>query len=183
MKNKKNNFISKKIWIIEKLKLFLRNYFLMISEQVRKMLQNKAFNFSIDFEKYAGACLVEKNVLIDFVHFLKYEPTFYFDMLLCISSCDKLNQFELYYEFYSILNKFHLTLVVELPKESAEVESITGLYSAAEWHEREVYDLMGIKFKNHPDLRRILLPNDWEGYPLLKNYQMQSEYHGIEVKF
>lgn len=180
---KKNNFIGKKIWIIEKMKLFLRNYFLMMSEQVRKILLNKTFNFSIDFEKHSGACLVEKNFLIDYIHFLKHDSSLYFDMLLCISSIDKPNHFELFYNFYSILRKFHLTVVLELEKSAAEVESITGLYSSAEWHEREVYDMMGIKFKNHPDLRRILLPNDWEGYPLLKNYQTQSYYHGIEVKY
>ncbi|MEM6735999.1 MAG: NADH-quinone oxidoreductase subunit C, partial [Bacteroidota bacterium] len=61
--------------------------------------------------------------------------------------------------------------------------SVSGIWRGANWHEREVYDLLGIKFKNHPDLRRILLPEDWEGYPLRKDYQEQELYHEIKVKY
>ncbi len=63
----------------------------------------------------------------------------------------------------------------ELP----EVASVTELWDTADWHEREVYDLSGINFIGHPDLRRILLSEDWEGHPLRKDYEFPLEYHGI----
>ena len=63
----------------------------------------------------------------------------------------------------------------ELP----EVPSVTGIWRTADWHERETFDLSGVRFTGHPDLRRILCPEDWEGYPLRKDYEMPMEYHGI----
>ena len=60
-----------------------------------------------------------------------------------------------------------------------DLPSVVGVWRTADWHEREVYDLSGVNFTGHPDLRRILCPEDWEGYPLRKDYQMPLEYHGI----
>jgi NADH-quinone oxidoreductase subunit C len=62
-------------------------------------------------------------------------------------------------------------LKTRVPREDARIESVTSLWPGAEWHEREVYDLFGIVFEGHPDLRRILLPDDWEGHPLRKDYR------------
>ena len=63
------------------------------------------------------------------------------------------------------------------------IPSIASLWRTADWHEREAYDLFGIPFSDHPDLRRILLPNDWEGHPMRKDYKEQEYYHGITVKY
>jgi NADH-quinone oxidoreductase subunit C len=60
-----------------------------------------------------------------------------------------------------------------------DVPSVSSIWRAADWHEREVYDLCGINFVGHPELRRILLSEDWEGYPLRKDYEFPLEYHGI----
>jgi NADH-quinone oxidoreductase subunit C len=65
----------------------------------------------------------------------------------------------------------HLTLKAPLARATAEVQTLQGLYASAEWYEREIFDMFGIRFLGHPDLRRILLPEDWEGYPLRKDYQ------------
>jgi len=59
------------------------------------------------------------------------------------------------------------------------ISTVSDVWPAAEWHEREAYDLMGVRFSNHPDLRRILCPDDWQGFPLRKDYEFPKEYHGI----
>jgi NADH-quinone oxidoreductase subunit C len=65
------------------------------------------------------------------------------------------------------------------PGELPEVPSVTSLWASANWHEREVYDLAGVRFIGHPELTRILLADDWEGHPLRKDYEFPLEYHGI----
>ena len=65
------------------------------------------------------------------------------------------------------------------PGELPELPSVSGLWSTADWHEREVYDLSGVYFTDHPNMRRILCPEDWVGHPLRKDYEMPLEYHGI----
>jgi NADH-quinone oxidoreductase subunit C len=92
------------------------------------------------------------------------------------------------YHLYSIPNDFQLTLQCSLayPDDNSvlpELSTVSDIWKAAEWHERETFDLVGIEFKNHPDLRRILLPADWDGHPLRKNYTEQEKYHGIRVEY
>ena len=78
-----------------------------------------------------------------------------------------------------------LILKVKLPKESPsatpEIESVCSVWKAADWQERECYDMVGVIFKNHPDFRRILCPEDWEGWPLRKDYDVAEEYHGMTI--
>lgn len=96
-----------------------------------------------------------------------------YDMLLDICSVDHYGshpRFEVIYELYSIANKSHLRLKCSTSEDEAEVDTVSDLWPTANWHEREVWDLMGIRFRNHPDLRRILM---WEGYP----------YHPLRKEF
>ena len=93
---------------------------------------------------------------------------------------------EVVYHLFSMKHKHSLVLKVILPRwkddkpgELPEVPSVSGLWSTADWHEREVYDLSGVYFTGHPNLRRILCPEDWVGHPLRKDYEMPLEYHGI----
>lgn len=117
-------------------------------------------------------------------------PSFFFDSLTCISAIDNgINaekRFEVIYHLYSLLNE-ELFIIKVFPEQNEEgiptVPSLTSIWKTADWHEREAYDLMGINFTNHPDLRRILLPADWEGHPLRKDYKEQDVYHGIKVKY
>ncbi|MBA3806368.1 MAG: NADH-quinone oxidoreductase subunit C [Acidobacteria bacterium] len=80
--------------------------------------------------------------------------------------------FEVVYNLYSIAGNERVRLKVAV-KEGNSVESVTGVWPTANWMEREVYDLFGVPFRNHPDLRRILLPEDWEGHPLRKEYPLE----------
>lgn len=119
--------------------------------------------------------------------FLHTNPQYYFDHLACLTALDERaahQRFELVYNLYSIPNDLKLNLRVCVPESDApQVPSVADIWRAADWHEREAYDLMGIHFTNHPDLRRILLPEDWEGHPLRKDYSEQEKYHGITVRY
>jgi NADH-quinone oxidoreductase subunit C len=115
----------------------------------------------------------------------------YFDYLACITAIDNgpdKGTMEVIYNLYSIPYNVSLMLKLELARNQPgdplpQVPSISHIFRTADWHEREAYDLMGIYFTGHPDLRRILLTADWEGHPLRKDYQLQETYHGIKVAY
>ena len=137
--------------------------------------------------------------LVEVCEFLKGDSKLNFDMLNCITVVDYCEpdpkkakkvkwepHLEVVYHLSSISQKHTLVLKVKLPRWKDDVEgeipdlpSVAGVWSTADWHEREVYDLSGVQFTGHPDLRRILCPDDWEGYPLRKDYEMPLEYRGI----
>jgi NADH-quinone oxidoreductase subunit C len=99
-----------------------------------------------------------------------------FDLLLDISSVDHLGQeprFEMVYELYSIAAKMHLRVKVVVPEE--EVATVSHIWPTADWHEREVYDMMGIRFAGHPDLRRILMWDGYPHYPLRKDFPLAGK--------
>ena len=79
-------------------------------------------------------------------------------------------RFEVVYHVQSIARNERLRLKCRVAGAQPEIDSVTGVWRSANWHEREAFDLFGIQFRNHPDLRRILMPDDWEGYPLRKDY-------------
>lgn len=110
----------------------------------------------------------------------------YFDMLSCLTGLDngpETGTMEVIYNLYSVPFEMGLMIKVKLDRNKPEVSTISDIWKTADWHEREAYDMYGIKFVNHPDLRRILLPADWEGYPLRKDYQHQEYYRGIKVEY
>ena len=113
---------------------------------------------------------------------LKNESKLNFDYLMCISAYDK-GDGKVYgaaYNFYSTVNNHYLEVRVEA-EDGVPIPSVVDLWKTADWHEREAYDMMGLKFEGHPDLKRILLSEDWEGYPLRKNYKEPDYYHGVPV--
>ena len=115
---------------------------------------------------------------------LHTNPSTYFDQLICITGLDngpEAKTMEVIYTLNSIPFNRSLQLKVILDRENPEVESITSIWKSADWLEREVFDMYGIKFLNHPDLRRILMPADWEGFPLRKDYQEQETYRNIKL--
>ena len=79
-------------------------------------------------------------------------------------------RFEVVYHLHSVERNERLRLKCRLPGANPEIDSVTVVWRGAGWYEREVFDLFGVRFRNHPDLRRIMLPEDWEGYPLRKDY-------------
>jgi NADH-quinone oxidoreductase subunit C len=92
-------------------------------------------------------------------------------------------RFELVYLLHSLPRKERLRLKCRLGEQSAEMDSVTGIWRAADWYEREVFDLFGIRFRNHPNLTRIMMPDAWEGHPLRRDYPVHGhkyDYSGDE---
>lgn len=111
--------------------------------------------------------------------FLKDDAELVMDSLMCLTSIDTKTDFEVAYSLFSYAKRHRITLKVRVPRDNARVPSVESLWKTANWHEREAYDLMGIVFTGHPNLTRILCPEDWVGYPLRKDYKFPEEYHGI----
>jgi NADH-quinone oxidoreductase subunit C len=129
---------------------------------------------------------VPAEFILDVCKDLHQNPATYCDMLSCITGIDNGAQagtMEVVYNLYSIPFNRSLMLKVLLPRDQAEIESVCPVWKSANWMEREVFDMFGIHFRNHPDLRRILMPADWEGHPLRKDYQQQELYRDIQVKY
>ena len=113
---------------------------------------------------------------------LKNESELDFAYLMCISSYDKDDNktYGAAYNFFSLKKQHYLEVRVDT-EDGAAIPSVTSLWQTANWHEREAYDMMGIQFEGHPNLKRILLSDDWEGYPLRKNFKEPDYYHGMPV--
>jgi NADH-quinone oxidoreductase subunit C len=102
---------------------------------------------------------------------LKYDLKF--ERLTSIAGVDRFPaepRFEVVYHLQSIAGKQRIRIKARVPGDNPEIESVTSVYRAADWYERETFDLFGVKFLNHPELTRIMMPDDWEGYPLRKDY-------------
>jgi NADH-quinone oxidoreductase subunit C len=125
---------------------------------------------------------VDREAIVDVCKFLRDDPELSFGLLAALTAVDywpEEPRFAIVYQLYSIPNKTNLRLRVTLESTSAEVPTVESVFPNANWREREVYDLFGIDFRSHSDLRRIMLPQDWEGHPLRKDYPLGYE----EVQF
>lgn len=117
---------------------------------------------------------------------LYQNPSTYFDMLSCITGIDNgvsSATLEVIYNLYSIPFNHQVMIKVVLPRDTPEIDSVCSIWRGADWYEREAFDMIGIKFNGHPDLRRILMPADWEGFPLRKDYKHQNTYRDIKVEY
>lgn len=143
--------------------------------------------------------VVEPADLLEICRFLRDDSKFRMELLNCISGVDYLEtdpkkapkagfepHLEVVYHFQSFTHRHRLVVKIILPRwkdnkvgELPEVPSVASLWATADWHEREVYDLSGVWFSGHPNLRRILTSEDWVGHPLRKDYEFPLEYHGI----
>ncbi|MBV8391454.1 MAG: NADH-quinone oxidoreductase subunit C [Mucilaginibacter sp.] len=135
------------------------------------------------------ALLINPDHIADVCLELRDNPKTYFDFLSCLSGVDygiEAKRFGVVYHLASIPYQTQLTLKVskENNRDLDDLPSfptISSVYHSADWHEREAFDMEGIFFEGHPDLRRILMPDDWEGYPLRKDYKNAEFYKGIKI--
>ena len=119
--------------------------------------------------------------------YLREDPQCYFDYLACITAVDngeKEGTIDIRYNLYSIPYNYQLMLQTAVQRHIGDgtlpkVPTVSHIWAAANWHEREAYDLVGIDFTGHPDLPRILLPSDWQGHPLRQDYNQPTHYHNI----
>jgi len=121
--------------------------------------------------------VVNKEHIVPVCAFLRDDPELCFDFLSDLTAVDWLTRvprFDVIYNLYSIEKNHRVRLKVRLEQDQS-VESVTSVWSGANWCEREVFDLFGIRFENHPNLKRILMPDDWEGHPLRKDFPLTKE--------
>ena len=122
--------------------------------------------------------------MLDVATFLQEDADLQFDFLMCLSGVDYTKGIlGVVYNLFSMTKRHKITIKVEVPVDKPEVPSVVSVWPSANWHEREAYDMFGIVFTGHPDLRRILLPDDWEGYPLRKDYKVPEFYQGMKVPY
>lgn len=150
--------------------------------------ENKNINIKVQEEAMQPTIIVSKEHIPEIMSFLKNNDKLFFDYLECISGVDygpEENKMEVVYHLQSI--PYGYFLVVKTPIIRNEEEnglpwtySVVNIWKGANWHEREIYDLFGIFFKNHPNLKRIFMPEDWQGFPLRKDYVQFPEYKGIK---
>ena len=121
--------------------------------------------------------------IADACQYLKHDPDLAFDALGNLSGVDypKENAIQVVYHLYSYRHRHSIVLKVNANRDGPVVQSVTRVWRAANWLEREVFDLLGVEFDGHPDLRRLLMPEDWPGHPLRKDFVEPEEYHGIRT--
>lgn len=154
-----------------------------MNERLKEILVKLSDTFGehiASIDEFRGQTFVimnEGSPIREVVSFLKAEG---FNHLQTLTGVDYLLQgrsprFEVVYQFYSIDQRIALRLRLQVSEERPEVDSIVDLFPSANFFEREVFDLLGIRFNGHPNLKRILLPQNWEGYPLRKDYPLMPE--------
>jgi NADH-quinone oxidoreductase subunit C len=130
--------------------------------------------------------VVATEAIAEVAAFCKEDPDLAFDNLMCLSGVDYPGEdpprMEVVYHLLSYTHHHTFALKVHTPRESAAVPTVEGVWGVANFHERECWDMFGIIFTGHSDMRRILLPDDWEGFPLRKDWEDPDYYNGMHVK-
>lgn len=134
----------------------------------RKKIKTQAIT-----EETTNATVLKEDIL-KIAKTLHSKDNLAFDHLSFVTAVDYGDYFELVYQLYSYKRKHSLTIKTSVPKKNPVIDSVISVWLAADWHEREVYDLFGIEFKGHPNLKRMFLPDDFPGHPLRKDYPNEN---------
>jgi NADH-quinone oxidoreductase subunit C len=166
----------------------------MTAQEIKEILVSKLGAEAIVKENFGlvqPQLIIKKELIHEACLELYSNEKTYFDFLSCLTGVDNgpvAGTMEVIYHLYSIPFNHHIVLKAELTRNKEgealpSIATVSNVWRSANWHEREIFDMYGIIFEGHPDLRRILLPADWEGYPLRKDYEHQEYYHGIKVEY
>ncbi|MDO5674463.1 MAG: NADH-quinone oxidoreductase subunit C [bacterium] len=157
-----------------------------IAEAVKAQFPEEVVDI-VDHHGQVGV-LLRPGRIVDILRWLRDSDTLCMEHLRALCGVDNKKRktpyperFEVVYQLYSISLRHEIRLRVLLPEDDAHVESVVSLWEGVNWLEREVFDMFGIRFDNHPNLTRVLLPDDWEGHPLLKEYPLKGrkEWQGL----
>lgn len=140
------------------------------AEELKNALPGSIVSTGMQLDK--PMCVVKKE---DILNAAAKAKEMGFDHLSVITGVDYSDRVEVIYNFFSYSKKQNLVLKAMLDHDTPSIDSLTTLWKTADWLERETYDLVGIKFNGHPNMRRILLPDGWMGHPLRKDYDMKTE--------
>ena len=150
-------------------------------QKVSAILEKK-FPDAFDGEQNPDWIQLKPKNWFEIAKWLKDDPDFYFDSLQCNTGFDLgEGNLESRYNLHSMKHLHSIEIRIKVSVEKPDIPSVESIWRVADWFERETYDMFGINFTGHSDLRRILLPEDWEGWPLRKDYKEQETYHGIVV--
>ena len=160
----------------------------MTSEDIYTKLNEEFGDSILSLEEVVldSFILIAPDAIADIARYLVEDSELAFDSLMCLSGVDlgvKEENLEIVYHLFSMTHRHTVVLKVHLPKEDPHIPSVEDVWKTANWHEREAYDLYGITFEGHSDLRRILMPDDWEGHPLRKDYKDPEFYRGMRVPY
>lgn len=123
-------------------------------------------------EEAQSALLVEPHRMLELLKDLKMNELYQFNMLRNLTAVDYMEYMEIVYHLYSLPLRQAITVKTRCSMEDSEIPSVTGIWPSANFQEREIYDLLGVRFSEHPDLRRILMPEEFSEHPLRKAYQL-----------
>jgi NADH-quinone oxidoreductase subunit C len=124
---------------------------------------------------------IEPSAVLEVCKFCRLDERLSMEHLELLGGVDYQDRIEVVYVLYSLKHHHRYTLKCRLPRENPIVHTVESVWAVANWHEREAYDMFGIAFEGHSDMRRILCPDDWEGYPLRKDYQFPKSYRDMPV--
>jgi len=157
-----------------------------IAEKIKEKFPNEVVDVT-NFRDQVSV-IVKRGRIGDICRYLHDEPVLLFEHLQDLCGVDyhgkKEPRFEVVYNLYSIKYHHRIRVRAQVPENDSHIHTVTSIWAGANWHERECFDMFGIEFKGHPDLRRILLPEDWEGHPLRKDYPLkgpepEKDWHGF----
>jgi len=155
-----------------------------VVEKAVAKLQRELGESFLGVEEFRGQTSVtlDREVIVSACQMLRDDPDLDFNFLAALTAVDywpSESRFKIVYQLYSLANKEFIGLRVPLSEGTPEISTIESIYPNANWHEREVFDMFGVTFKDHSDQRRIIMPHDWVGHPLRKDYPLGYE----EVQF
>jgi len=156
----------------------------MTPTEIKETLDREFPGSVIDNEELAESQIeLKPDQWLEIATYLKNDPGLSFDQLECVTGIDTGEDGPLQsrYNLHSMEHRHKIEVVISLDRNNPKVASIEQVWRVGDWFERETYDMFGIIYEGHRDLRRILCPEDWEGWPLRKDYETQETYHGIVV--
>ncbi|MBW7846451.1 MAG: NADH-quinone oxidoreductase subunit C [Bacteroidales bacterium] len=156
----------------------------MTAQEIFEKLRTEAGDAVIECvvqPSYDPFIRIAPQAVFDICHSLRDDELLAFDYLMSLSATDLGDDLGVVYHLYSTKWKHKLVVKTQVPKDNPVVPSVERIWRSADWHEREAFDLLGVRFDGHHNLIRILLPYDWEGHPLRKDYRTPETYHGMKV--